>query len=64
MALIVRFENLTETLDIYMNVLLAILDFQKAFDIVNHSILPDKLHIYRTRGIGHEWFINYQLDHT
>ena len=64
MALIVLFENLTEALDKGDCAIGIFLDFQKAFDTVNHNILLDKLYVYGIRGIAHEWFINYLSNRT
>ena len=59
MALIILLENLVKALDNRNCAVGTFLDFQKAFDTVDHCILLDKLHIYGIRGIAHEWFSSY-----
>ena len=56
MALIILLENLVKALDNGNCAVGIFLDFQKAFDTVDHCILLDKLHIY---GIAHDWFSSY-----
>ena len=52
-------ENLVTALDDGKCAVGIFLDFQKAFDTVDHCILLDKLHIYGIRGIAHDWFSSY-----
>ena len=59
MALIILIENLVNALDNGKCAVGIFLDFQKAFDTVDHSILLDKLHCYGIRGIANQWFFSY-----
>ena len=59
MALIIRIENLVNALDKGKCAVGIFLDFQKAFDTVDHSILLDKLHCYGICVIANQWFFSY-----
>ena len=56
---IIVIENLVNALDNGKCAVGIFLDFQKAFDSVDDSILLDKLHCYGTRGIANQWFFSY-----
>ena len=47
------------TLDSSSCVISLFLDFSKAFDSVEHSILLSKLHHYGFRGLSYKWFESY-----
>ena len=59
MALITLVDKVTEALDNGDYVVGVFLDFSKAFDTVDHSILLDKMFIYGVRNIALKWFKDF-----
>ena len=59
MALLIMLENVRNALDNGECAIGVFLDFQKAFDTVDHDILLNKLYNYGIRGIALEWFKSY-----
>ena len=59
MALICLIDKLTEALEEGKLAIGIFIDFQKAFDTVDHTILLDKLFHYGIRGIAHDWLKSY-----
>ena len=52
-------QQIKETIDKGNIAVGVFVDFQKAFDTVNHKILLDKLEHYGVRGIANKWFSSY-----
>ena len=59
MPIMIMHDNITKALDKNEYAVGIFLDFQKAFDTVDHTILLDKLYIYGMRGIVLDWFRSY-----
>ena len=57
-------ENIGEALDNKKVAGGVFVDFQKAFDTVNHDILVEKLKYYGIRGIVNDWFASYLSNRT
>ena len=58
-ALISISESIREAIDNNKHVCGIFVDFQKAFDTVNHDILLKKLNYYGIRGCTNDWFRSY-----
>ena len=59
LALIFLVDRISKALENGDFVLGIFLDFSKAFDTVNHSILYKKLEFYGARGLALKWFQSY-----
>jgi hypothetical protein len=52
-------ENVQEALDVRLFVLGIFLNLTKAYDVINHEKLVEKLDYYGIRGTTKEWFKSY-----
>ena len=59
MALLSLIDRLTDAIEDGEYVIGVFLDITKAFDIVDHGILLDKLFHYEIRGCAYNWFASY-----
>ena len=62
MAHMILVDNLIKSLENGEYVLGVFLDFSKAFDTVDHSILLSKMHHYGIEGVAFKWFQSYLAD--
>jgi retron-type reverse transcriptase len=56
--------NIQEALENKLHVIGIFLDPTKAYDVLNHQILLDKLESYGIRGIANQWFQSYLSNRT
>ena len=62
MAHMILVDNLIKSLENGEYALGVFLDFSKAFDTVDHSILLSKMYHYGIRGVAFKWFQSYLAD--
>ena len=63
-ALLVAQNDILSALNKKQTALLLLIDYSKAFDMVSHDILLDKLKHYGIRGKAHDWFRSYLSNRT
>ena len=52
-------EEISAAIDNKMSTIGVFIDLKKAFDVINHSILIDKLEHYGVRSTANKWIMNY-----
>ena len=55
-------EEITKNLDNSIQTDIIILDFAKAFETVNHSLVIQKIHSYGIKGKSNKWINNFLAD--
>ena len=59
-ALLNYMQFMYDSIDSGNFVIFVFIDFKKAFDTVDHTILLSKLDFYGIRGVSHEWLTTYK----
>jgi len=57
-------QSVKEALDKHLYVVCIFLDLSKAYNVINHKRLLDKLDSYRIRGSVYKWFQSYLANRT
>ena len=59
LAILHALDFILKSLDAKISVIRLYIDFSKAFDYLDHKILPEKLFLIGFRGISHIWLSSY-----